>query len=185
MPLQRSRSVISRIETARSAASVPCATAHPSFAAPMRLSTGTMHVVEEDLVEVSGTPRLLDRSDLDARRPHVDDEATDPPVLDLGVGAREQHAPVGFLRPAGPDLLPVHDVVVAVAHRAGLEAGEIGPGVGLGVTLAPHFAVPNPGQVALALLGGPAVHQRRGHVEDPDVVQRVARDVRLGRAPRR
>ena len=44
-----------------------------------------------------------------------------PVVLrDLGIGAGEQEAPVGGrVGVAGPDLLPVHDVVVAVVARRG------------------------------------------------------------------
>ena len=136
------------------------------------------HVVEEDLVEVGRPPRLADRSHVDARRRHVDDQAADALVLGgVGVGADEEHAPVRLLGPAGPHLLPVDHVAVAVAHGAGLEAGQVGAGVGLGEALAPHLAIPDPGEVPLALLGGGVVEQGRGDVEDGDVEEGVAGDV--------
>ena len=56
-----------------------------------------------------------------------------------------------------PDLLPVDDVVVAVAHGARLEAGEIGAGTGLGVALAPRVVPEDARQEALLLLGVPKV----------------------------
>ena len=76
-------------------------------------------------------------------RAHVDQEHRDAHLLlDLGIGAGEQQAVVGGgVGVAVPDLLPVHDVAVAVAHGAGLERREVGAGFGLGEALAPdHVA---------------------------------------------
>ena len=58
----------------------------------------------------------------------------------LGVGAREQEAPVGDVGVAGPDLVTVDHVVVAVACRGRAQRREIGSGVGLAEALAPAFA---------------------------------------------
>ena len=74
------------------------------------------HVVEEDLVELVRAGHGRDRSHGDAGRRHVEEEHADPRVLGrVGVGAGEQQAPVGGrVGVARPDLLPVHDEVVAV-----------------------------------------------------------------------
>ncbi len=51
----------------------------------------------------------------------------------IRIGARRKPAVVGVGGEAGPDLLAVDDVLVAVAHRAGLQGGQVGAGVGLAV----------------------------------------------------
>ena len=58
----------------------------------------------------------------------------------VGVGAREQDAPVGDVGVAGPDLVPVDHVLVAVARRGGAQRREVGAGVGLAEALAPAVA---------------------------------------------
>ena len=59
----------------------------------------------------------------------------------VGVGAREQQAPVGVRGAARPELLPVHHVAVAVAAGGRPQAGQVGAGLGLGEALAPDLAV--------------------------------------------
>ena len=56
-----------------------------------------------------------------------------------GFGAREQDAEVGVLRVAGPDLLAVDHVRVAVEHGARRERREVGARAGLAVALAPDL----------------------------------------------
>jgi hypothetical protein len=56
----------------------------------------------------------------------------------VGVGAADQVAVVGQLAEARPDLLAVDHEVVAVAHGAGGERGEVGPGVRFGHADAPR-----------------------------------------------
>src|SRR3712207_8415874 len=51
--------------------------------------------------------------------------------------AREQDHPLGGVRAACPDFLPVNDKVVAVRHGPRLQRGEVGAGPRLGVALAP------------------------------------------------
>src|SRR5207244_1074761 len=52
-----------------------------------------------------------------------------------------------------PDLLPGHDIVVAVTGGAGAKRREVGPGAGLAEALAPHLvAAEDPREVPLALL---------------------------------
>ena len=55
----------------------------------------------------------------------------------VGIGAHEAEDPVGVLGERRPGLLTVDDVVVALAHRRGLERGEVRPGAGLRKSLAP------------------------------------------------
>ena len=50
---------------------------------------------------------------------------------------RASRTPVGVVRAGGPDLLAVDDVVVAIAHGARLQAGEVAAGARLAVALAP------------------------------------------------
>ncbi len=57
----------------------------------------------------------------------------------LGVGARDEHAPLRVLRAAGPHLLPGHHPFLAVLDRARLQRREIRAGVGLGEALAPDL----------------------------------------------
>ena len=57
----------------------------------------------------------------------------------LGVGARDEHAPLRVLRAARPHLLAGHDPLVAVLDRAGFQRGEVRAGVGLGEALAPDL----------------------------------------------
>ena len=75
------------------------------------LGLGDQHVVEEHLAEVPLAGRLSDRSDVDARCRHVQQEVRDAVSLRrVGVGAGEQQAPVGVCGAARPDLLAVHHV---------------------------------------------------------------------------
>src|SRR5262249_39935796 len=76
--------------------------------------------------------------------------------------ARQQEDPVGAVAAGGPDLLAVDDVVVAVAHRARLQAREVGAGARLGVALAPdRLGAGDAGQVLALLLLGAMDDQRR------------------------
>ncbi len=61
-------------------------------------------------------------------------------LRDVRVRAREQEAPVGDVRVAGPDLVAVDHVLVALARRGGAQRREVGPGVGLAEALAPAVA---------------------------------------------
>ena len=98
---------------------------------------GHPDVGEEDLVEAGPAGHLAQRADLDARRPHVDDEAGEALVLgQVGVGAGDDLADVAVLGTRRPHLLPVEDPLLAVALGAGLQAGEVAPGARLGEQLA-------------------------------------------------
>ena len=61
-----------------------------------------------------------------------------------------------------PDLRAVDDEVIAIGHRLSGKAGKVGPGIRLGVALAPDvLAGDDPGQVALFLFLGAVAHQQR------------------------
>ena len=83
-------------------------------------------VVDEHLAEHRPAGHLAQRSNLDPRLMHVEREIRDALVLGcVGVGTRQQHAPIGVLASAGPHLLPGDDVLVAVEFGLGGEAGEV------------------------------------------------------------
>ena len=78
---------------------------------------------DEELVELGLAGDLDQRPDLDAVLLHVHQEVGEPAVLGrVRVRAGEQHAPLGVMRERRPDLLAGDDVLVALEHRAGLQA---------------------------------------------------------------
>ena len=73
-----------------------------------------------------------------------------------------------------PDLLAVDDELVAVAFRPGGQPGEIAAGAGLGEQLAPDLlAAEQRREVALSLVVGPGVDDRRTGPADTDLVVRT------------
>src|SRR5207245_11221467 len=132
--------------------------APPFIELPDQVPAGHPHVVEENLVELGFAGELAQRPYRDPRRLHVDEQEADALVLGGGgVGADEQEAPVGDVRHAGPDLLAVHDEVIAVAHAARLEIREIRTRVRLRESLAPELV----GREDLRMV---TLMLRRGHV---------------------
>ena len=96
------------------------------------------HVVEEHLAELLVAGEVADRAQRDARRLQVHQQEADALLLLRRlVGAHQQVDVRRVVGERGPDLLAVDDEVIAVEHRGGLQAREIGAGVGLGVALAP------------------------------------------------
>src|SRR5690606_27952672 len=110
---------------------------------------------------------LDDRAHLDAGLLHRHQQVRQPVVsLRARLGAAEHEAPVGPLRPRGPDLLALDDPLAALEPRARLHVGEVGAGVGLRVALAPdRLAARDPGQEALLLLV--AAERDQGGREQP------------------
>ncbi|MNE18700.1 hypothetical protein D3C80_1117500 [compost metagenome] len=126
------------------------------------------HVVEEHLVDFVLAVQGDDRPHADAGAGHVDQQEGDAALLlGLRVGAHQAEDHVGVLAEGCPGLLAVDHVVVAVAHRAGLQRGQVGAGARLGVALAPPVAaVEDARQVAGLLLGGAELDDhRRDHVD--------------------
>ncbi len=143
---------------------------------------GDAHVVEEDLVEARPTGHLAQRPDLDSGRPHVDDEAGQALVLGLlGIGAGDDLADVGVLRPRRPHLLAVEHPLVAVALGSRLQAGEVAPGAGLGEQLAgDDVAAPQRPQVALLRRHRGVSEDRRGDHPEADEEWALVGDVVAG-----
>ena len=133
------------------------------------------HVGEEHLVERVGAGHLDDRADLDAGRVHRADEVRDALVLGhVGVGAGDEDAELRVLGQRRPDLLAVDDPLVAVAHGPGAEVGQVAAGLGLAEQLAPDLlGRQQREEVALLLLLGAGVHERRAGPADADLVRRA------------
>ena len=107
--------------------------AHPSFAAnnPAELvklaksqsvdfsspGVGSSHHLAGEYINTLAGTKLV----------HIPYRGAAPAVTDAVSG----HVPVGVVRARRPDLLAVHDEVVAVEDGAGLEAGEVAAGAGL------------------------------------------------------
>src|SRR5581483_2468785 len=131
------------------------------------------------LVELGLAGHLAQRPDLDAGLVHVDHEVGHAPVLgDVGIGAREQQAPLGMVGQARPLLLPVDDPLVAVTDGRRRQARHVRARARLAEELAPHLlageqrAEPSP----LLLLGAVGGDRRRGHaVADAEGRDRPAR----------
>ena len=96
-------------------------------------------------------------------RVHGHDEHGDALVLGrVGVGAGGQPDVVGAPGQRGVDLLSVDDVLVAVPHRPGLQRGQVGARLGLGVADAEvDVAGQDLGEEEVLLLLGPEVHDGR------------------------
>ena len=152
-----------------------------------------LDLVEEHLVHLMPAVHGLDRAHGDAGRLHVDQQERDAELLlGRGVRAAEAEDPVGVLRQRGPGLLAVDDVVVALAHRRGLEAGEVGAGAGLGEALAPPVVQRRHArqEALLLLLGAEGDHHRAAHrhvegqrLRHAVVLQLLGVDVVLHRRP--
>ena len=84
----------------------------------------------------------------------VDHDERDTAMLGrIGIGADQRKHRVGSVRGRGPDLLSVDDEIVAVAHGARGQRGEIGAGARLAVALRPgDFTVEDRRQVLFLLL---------------------------------
>ena len=87
--------------------------------------------------------------------------------LRLGVGARDEDAPVGDVRVRRPDLLAVDDEVAVARARRSSAPREVGAGARLGEALAPDLlAGEDVREVALLLLVRAVGDDRRpGHAE--------------------
>ena len=80
----------------------------------------------------------------------------------VGVGAGEEDAPLGPVGGRRPHLLAGDHPLVAVAHGAGGDGGQVGAGLGLGEQLAPHLVAPEHRREEPPLLLLGAVGEQRG-----------------------
>ena len=93
-------------------------------------------------------------------------------------GAHQQRHEVGVERPRSPDLLAVHDIVVAIAHRARLQVQRVGPGGRFGHAegLEANLAGRDAGQVLVLLRLRAVLDQHLHHVHlRADVARSAAR----------
>ena len=161
----------------RSCATMPMAMPQPAPGVPRRFVGRHAHVLEEHLAELGVVGHLAQRTDGDAGRLHVDEQQADALVLRrVGLGAAEEEAPVGDVGVAGPHLLAVHDVVVAVTLRPGAERRQIGARAGLGEALTPELvAVHHRAQEALALRLAAVLEERGADQVDVGLRRRARR----------
>ena len=123
---------------------------------------GHLHIVEKGFAERAHPADHLDRANFHAGRIHVDQQEADALVLVALVGAHDGKALVRPLSAAGPGLLSVDEVMVALVLGHGLQIGEVGAGIGFRISLAPaHFAPADRGDMLL-LLRFVAVFQQGG-----------------------
>jgi hypothetical protein len=124
-------------------------------------------MVEEHLAEVRVAHRVADGTHVDAGGAHVEQEVGDALALGRGrVGAGQEQAPVGVAGAAGPQLLTVDHIAVAVPAGCRTQAGQVRAGLWLGEPLAPDLAVEDGRQVPPPLLVGARAEQRRGRMVD-------------------
>ena len=122
----------------RSWASVALDTIQPAPTSPSRSESGIRTSVRK--TSLNSAPPFIWRSGRTSTPVgmHVDGERGETGVLlRLGIGAGEQQRVARPLGAARPDLLTVHDPLVAVAHRPGGERGEIGAAARFAEELAP------------------------------------------------
>ena len=144
----------------------------PPFSSPMRNLARHPDVVEERRVDVV-LAHQLQRLQGDARGVHrYDDDRNALVLLGFRIGAHGQPAVVGAARQAGPHLLAVDDVLVAVANRPGLQRCKVGAGLRLGITDAEmQVTGKNLRQEEFLLPFGAVIHDR-----GTDGVERQHRD---------
>ncbi len=140
----------------------------PRPISPIVLRTGTRasvndsSAVSEDLLPSLRSLRLTEKPGVDGR----EHDLRHAPVATLAGRPGEQAQPVRLGAVGDVQLRPVDHPVVAVAFRAGPDAGHVRAGVGLGHRdRGDQFAAQRRGQVALLqLLAAVAVQRRCGHV---------------------
>ena len=114
---------------------------HPAVAlAADQVLVRDVGALEEDLVELGLAGDLAQRTDLDPVLLHVADEVGEALVLRrVGVGARQEHAPLRLVRIGGPDLLAGDAPAAVLTHRLRLQRGEVGARLRLREPLAPDL----------------------------------------------
>ncbi len=155
---------------------------------PDPLGVGHHRPVEEHLVEVDLAADVAQGPHLDPGGVHIEEEVGDPLALGhVGIGAGEQHRPVGEVRPGVPHLLPGQPPAVTVRLRPRRQRRQVRSRPGLAEQLAPHLLVAHDrGKEAPALVLGAVGEQGRGGkveaegVEPAEVAGDAARRPRAG-----
>ena len=131
---------------------------------------------EEDLVELRAARELLDGADLDPGLVDRDEQEAEPLVaLRAGLGAGDDEDPLGEVRVGRPHLLAIDHPLRPVVGEpgAGLDVGEVGAGVRLGVALRPELLdVADRLEEAGALRVGAEGDEGRAEQLLPEVVDR-------------
>ena len=156
----------------RSLPRVTFASSQPPFSAPTRWSAGMRTSVKKtSLNACSPVISTSARTSIPGER--IGQTKYEMPRM-LGrrrIGAGQQDAPAGDVGVAGPHLLPVEDVVVAVALGPQRQRRQVGAGAGLAEQLAPELlARQQRPQPPFLLLGRPGIEQRRPGPPDADGV---------------
>ena len=165
----------------RSLPSVTLARRQPSLRSPTRLAAGIRTSVKNTSLNVC-PPVISVIGRISMPGASIGQMKYDTPRCfgQVGVGAGDEDAEAGVLRAARPDLLPVDDELVAVAHGPGAEVGEVAAAARLGEQLAPELlAGEDRPQVAVLLLLAAGVEDRRRRPADADRVDRSP-DLGLG-----
>ncbi len=147
------------------------------------------HVLEGQQRRVGGVhAELLEALLADhAGRVHRHEEEREAVVAGVRVGLGDEHDHVGAVAVGDVGLGAVDDVLVAVAHRARLDAGDVGAGVGLGDAEAEDLLAGDRGDdpLLLLLLGAEREDRRHRHVGVDRDAHRQAAGAARGRSPRR
>ena len=120
-------------------------------------------VVEERLAERRCAGDQPDGPNGDAGLIHAEQEEADAVVLGhVGIRPHKAEDPVGVVGAGGPDLLAIDHEVVALVLRPGTKGGEVRPGTGFRVALAPPDLSPgDAGQVTDLLVLGAVFEKGR------------------------
>ena len=127
------------------------------------LILGNDHIGKKRLAERGNAADHLDRPRLDACLFHVEQQERNALVLGrLTVGAHQRENPVGLVRIRGPDLLTVHQPVIALVLATRLHIRQIRACSGLGIPLAPADLAACNGRQIVQLLFVRSKMQQRG-----------------------
>src|SRR6185437_6810059 len=131
-------------------------------------------ILEEGLAERRGAADQPDRPRAHAGIGHVDEDEADALVLFCErVGAHQAEDPIRLVGVGGPDLVAVDQEMLALRHRARLQAGEVGARLGLAIALAPaDLAARDPRQMRALLLLAAGFEQHRAQHPDAEALQR-------------
>ena len=152
----------------RSLESMVRATVQPSPSFADQSIGRHVHFREKHLIEMIGTRHLAERPDFDPRRPHRHDEAGEAESsLRRWIGPGQEQTKVADPGPRRPDLLTGDLPPIGSCEGPGRNAGQVGPGVGLGEELAPDLLGAHDERKIASPLGVGAVasQDRRRHLQ--------------------
>ena len=135
----------------------------PRFSSPIRFSTGTRTFSNAHFVDLMAAVEQLDRTHAHARAFHVDQQERNAGLLfRLRIGAHQAEDPIGVLAERVPGLLAIDEIVIALAHRARAQRGQIRAGARLRIPLAPPRLARADGRQKALLLRGAAERDDHG-----------------------